>query len=274
VTSIAISRDGTKIVYDKVGSGPVVIMVGGALTSRSDFAEQRLAKLLGPKFTVVNYDRRGRGDSTDTPPYSPSLEVEDIEALVDELGGTVFLYGISSGAALALRAARALGKRITKLAVYEPAYDSSSDGLRATKEYNRLLREFLKSGRRGDAVALFMRFVGVQDGQIIGIRNSPMWPRLEAMAPTLAYDSAILGKDRSVPEKMAAKVKVITLVMCGQASPPFMQETAQALSRAIPNAQIRVLGGQSHDVKPEALVPVLTEFFMGTETTTTKENEQ
>jgi pimeloyl-ACP methyl ester carboxylesterase len=200
VTSI----DGTKIAYAKVGHGPLAIVVGGALSSRSGWTEPKLAQRLAPNFTVINYDRRGRGDSKDTPPYAPKREVEDIEALLNEFAGSGYLYGMSSGAALALYAASELGDKIRKLAIYDVPYDSSDDGRKATREYNKQLSILLSSGKRGDAVALFMKFVGTPDEQINGMRNSPMWRAMEALAPTLAYDSAVLGEDRSVPTEMAA----------------------------------------------------------------------
>lgn len=259
--STVTSRDGTKIAYDKIGHGPLIILIGGALSSRSGWTEPKLAQLLAPDFAVITYDRRGRGDSTDTAPYAPKREVEDIEALLNEFGGSGYLYGISSGAALALYAASELGDRIRKLAIYDTAYDSSDDARKATRDYNMQLSNLLASGQRGDAVVLFMKFVGVPEEQINGMRNSPMWPGLEALAPTLAYDSVVLGEDRSVPTELAAKVRASTLVMYGEANPPFMRDTAVALKKAVPNAQLRMLEGQTHDVKPEALAPVLKEFF-------------
>lgn len=185
-------------------SCPLAIVVGGALSSRSGWTEPKLAQRLAPNFTVINYDRRGRGDSKDTPPYAPKREVEDIEALLNEFAGSGYLYGMSSGAALALYAASELGDKIRKLAIYDVPYDSSDDGRKATREYNKQLSILLSSGKRGDAVALFMKFVGTPDEQINGMRNSPMWRAMEALAPTLAYDSAVLGEDRSVPTEMAA----------------------------------------------------------------------
>ncbi len=181
-TSAVTSRDGTKIAYDKVGHGPLIIIVGGALSSKSGWTEPKLAQLLAPNFTAINYDRRGRGDSTDTPPYTPKREVEDIEALLNEFGGSGHLYGMSSGAALALYAASELNYKIGKLAIYDTPYDSSDDGLKATKEYNKQLTYLLANGRQGDALVLFMKFVGTPDDQINGMRNSPMWPAMEALA--------------------------------------------------------------------------------------------
>ena len=255
------SRDGTKIAYDKVGRGPMVMIVGGALSLRRGWTEPKLAQLLASDFTAVTYDRRGRGDSTDTQPYTPEREIEDIEALLNEFGGSGYLYGISSGAALALYAASELNGKIGKLAIYDTPYDSSEDGRKATREYNKQLAYLLANDNRGDAVALFMKFVGTPIELINGMRNSPMWTAMETLAPTLAYDSAVLVDDRSVPIEMAAKVTASTLIIYGEKNPPFIRETAQALKKAIPNAQLRMLQSQTHDVQPEALVPVLKEFF-------------
>ncbi|HLO32817.1 MAG TPA: alpha/beta hydrolase [Anaerolineales bacterium] len=254
------SKDGTMIAYDKRGEGPAVILVDGALCYRSFGPMTHLAELLAPHFTVYNYDRRGRGDSGDTQPYTLESEIEDIEALIKEAGGSAFVYGISSGGALALEAAAKLGNKIKKLAVYEIPYSSEKGAEQAWKEYRKQLAEFVGEGRRGDAAALFMRSVGTPEDQIEGMRHAPVWGMFESVAPTLAYDAATLGEDRSVPVKRAAKVTVPTLVMNGSAI-PFMRETAIALAKAIPHAQHRTLEGQTHDVNLEVLAPVLVEFF-------------
>jgi pimeloyl-ACP methyl ester carboxylesterase len=195
--AVVTSRDGTKIAYDKVGHGLVVILVLGALNSRKSGAT--LAKLLASRFTVVSYDRRGHGDSTDTAPYAPQREIEDVAALIDEVGGPVYLYGHSSGAAIALQAAIKLGKRVRKLAIYEAPYSLGGDARKAAKEYYRLLKKLLKSGRNGDAVVLFIQSVGVSDKQIQALKRMPMWRGLESMAPTLAYESEVVGEGHSLP---------------------------------------------------------------------------
>jgi pimeloyl-ACP methyl ester carboxylesterase len=258
------SRDGTQIAYEKQGAGPAVILVDGALGYRSFSAMSQLAQLLAPHFTVYTYDRRGRGESGDSKPYAVEREVEDIDALVKAAGGSAFLYGISSGACLALEAAMKLGPRIGKLAMYEPSYDSEQAAQQPWKDYRKQLAELLAADRRGDAVALFMRFVGVPDDMIDGMRQAPMWPLFEAVAPTLAYDAADIGDDRSAPVTRAAGVTVPVLVLDGGANltiMPFMHATAAALAQAIPYAQQRTLEGQTHDVNVEALAPVLIEFF-------------
>jgi len=253
------SKDGTMIAYDRVGTGPVVILVLGALNSRKSGAS--LAKLLASRFTVISYDRRGRGGSTDTAPYAPQREVEDVAALIDEVGGPVYLYGHSSGAAIALQAAIKLRKQVRKLAIYEAPYALDYDARKAAREYNVLLKKLLKSGRNADAVALFLKFLGVSDKQIQAMRRLPMWRGLDAMAPTLAYDSDVLGEVHSLPTRLLSSITTPTLVMHGGAGAPSMRDAAQAISEAIPNARLRTLAGQTHGVRPKVIAPVLADFF-------------
>ena len=255
----ATSKDGTKVAYDKMGDGPLVILVLGALNSRKSGA--KLAGLLASRFTVISYDRRGRGETKDSAPYSPQREVEDLAALIDEVGGPACLYGHSSGAAIALEAASKLARRVRKLAIYEAPYALDADARKAAREYDRQLKKLLASGRNGDAVALFIKVVGVSDKQIQAMRKMPIWRGLEAMAPTLAHESDVLGRSHSLPIALLAGITTPTLVMHGGAGTPSMRDAAQALSRAIPNAQLRTLAGQTHGVRPGALAPVLAEFF-------------
>jgi pimeloyl-ACP methyl ester carboxylesterase len=257
--STVISKDGTRIAYEKVGHGQVVILVLGALNSRKSGA--RLAKLLASRFAVVSYDRRGRGDSTDTAPYSPQREVEDVAALIRAVGGPVCLYGHSSGAAVALEAAIKLRKQVRRLAIYEAPFAVHSDSRKAAKEYYGALRKLLGSGRNDDAVALFIRSVGVSDKQIRALRRMSMWRGLVRLAPTLAYDSEVLGAGHSLPAARLSRVTTPTLVMHGGAGAPPMRDAAQVISEAIPKAQLRSLAGQTHGVRPKILAPVLEEFF-------------
>lgn len=255
------SKDGTTIAYDRVGHGPAVILVAGAMCSRNFWSGPELAQLLAPTFTVYNYDRRGRDDSGDTQPYAVEREVEDIEALIDAAGGEACLDGHSSGASLALEATARLGNKVKRLAMYEAPYNDDPAAQGAFRGYRKDLAEALAAGRRGDAVALFMRLVGTPDDQIEGMRQSPAWPVFEAIAPTLAYDAACMGESAAVPVDLAARVTVSTLVMSGGASPLFMHETAQTLGNTIPHAQVRSLEGQTHAVASDVLAPVLVEFF-------------
>jgi pimeloyl-ACP methyl ester carboxylesterase len=253
------SKDGTQIAYDSTGRGPVVILVLGALNSRK--SGTKLAKLLASRFTVVSFDRRGRGDSTDTAPYSPPREVEDIAALIDAAGEPAYLYGHSSGAALALEAALKLGRKVRKIAIYEVPYTLDAKGRRAASEYYARLKKLLASGRRGDAVASFIRSVGVSAKQLQALKRLPMWPGLVKLAPTLAYDSEVLGKGHALPAARLARISVPTLVMHGGSGGEFMRDAAQAISKVIPRARLRTLAGQTHGVSPKVLAPVLKEFF-------------
>jgi pimeloyl-ACP methyl ester carboxylesterase len=259
---VVTSRDGTRITYDKWGKGPAVIVVSGALSERSGNAE--LAQLLAAHLTVYSYDRRGRGDSADTKPYSVKREIEDIEALIDSAGGSAYVNGKSSGASLALQATSALGDKVKKLALYEPPYSEAEGAAKEWREFTAKLDELLAAGRRAYAITLFMSFVGAPEEVVAKMKASPAWPGMLAMAPTLAYDNAVVGEDRSVPVGIAAKVKAITLVMDGSASAgpmPFMRPTADKLAKVIPGAQRRVVEGQAHDVSPKVLAPILLKFF-------------
>lgn len=254
------SKDGTQIAYDKRGAGQAVILVDGALCYRTFGPMPRLSELLSPHFTVYNYDRRGRGDSGDTQPYALEREIEDLEALIDEAGGSAFVFGTSSGACLALETASKLGNKIKKLALYEAPYNAEPATRQAWKQYRQELKKLLLENRRGDAAALFMQSVGTPAEQIEGMRQAPVWPVFEAVAPTLAYDAAALGDDRSVPAQRAAKVTSPTLIMNGTVI-PFMVVGAKEIANAIPGAEHRTLEGEGHDVNLEVLAPVLIEFF-------------
>jgi pimeloyl-ACP methyl ester carboxylesterase len=256
------SADGTTIAFDQLGKGPPLILVGGALEYRAmDSATAQLAPLVAQHFTVLHYDRRGRGGSTDTPPYAVEREIEDIDALIAEAGGSAFVFGISSGAALALEAAIKLGDKVRKLAMYEAPYNDEEAARLAWKTYREQLANALAEGLRGDALALFMLLTGMPPDHLDAVRQHPLWPRWEAAAATLAYDAVVMGEDASVPTEKAADVVVPALVMEGGASYPFMHVTALALVKAMPQAQHRTLPGQTHEVEVAVLAPVLVEFF-------------
>lgn len=256
------SKDGTKIAYEKSGTGPALIVVGGALSARAGAAD--LAQLLAPHFMVYSYDRRGRGDSTDAKPYSVAREVEDLTALVDAAGSSVYLYGKSSGAALALHAAASLGGKVKKLALYEAPYSEADGAAKEWRELTTKIDRLLAANQRDEAIATFMKFVGAPDEAVAKMKSSPAWRSMVAMAPTLAYDNALLGDDRSVPTAVAARIKAPTLVMDGGASlktMPFMRPTADTIAKSIPGATRRTIEGQAHDIDAKSLAPVLVEFF-------------
>jgi pimeloyl-ACP methyl ester carboxylesterase len=256
------SKDGTRIAYEKSGKGPALLLVTGALSNRAGNAE--LVQLLAPHFTVFSYDRRGRGDSTDTQPYAVKREIEDLEALIDAAGGSAYVYGKSSGAALAVQTAASIGNKVKKLAIYEAPYSDAEGAAKDWKAFRVKLDALLAAGRRDDAVTEFLKFVGAPEEALAKMKASPAWAGMVAMAPTLAYDNAILGDDRSVPVNVAAKVRAPTLVIDGGASmgpAPFMRATADKLGKTIPGAQRHTIEGQAHDVSAKALVPVLVRFF-------------
>ena len=263
------SADGTSIAFTKAGQGPPLILVDGALCSRSFGPMPKLAGQLTPHFTVYTYDRRGRGASGDTPPYAVGLEVDDLEALVEsagagEAGETVFVHGTSSGAALALEAAKRI-PAIGKLAVYEPPFVVDSTRPPMPADYLPRLSQLIASERRSDAVKMFMRFVGTPAIFTAVMPLTPVWPKLKAVAPTLPYDITIIeDHQRGKPFTPAewAGVKIPTLVAAGGKSPAWMTNGTRALADALPDARYQTLPGQNHMVKPQAIAPVLAEFFL------------
>jgi pimeloyl-ACP methyl ester carboxylesterase len=256
---VVTSADGTVIAYEHTGSGPALVLVDGALCYRGAGPMDPLAAALRDRFTVYTYDRRGRGESSDTAPYAVAREVEDLRALIARAGGEAYVYAISSGAALALATAAA-GSGITGLALYEPPFMAETEDGTRMREYTEGLNKLLDAGRAGDAVALFMTYVGMREGAVAGMRAQPGWAALEAIAPTLAYDDRVLGDSR-VPRALAATIAVPALVLAGGASPQGLQRAAKATADAIPTAGHRTLDGQTHNVSADAVAPVLAEFF-------------
>ncbi|HEY3023041.1 MAG TPA: alpha/beta hydrolase [Actinomycetota bacterium] len=256
------SKDDTPIAFDRVGRGPSVILVGGALSDRS--AGAPIAGLLSQRFTVITFDRRGRGDSGDAATYAVEREVEDLGALVAEADGAASVFGHSSGAVLALEGA-VRGLPITKLALYEPPFIVDDSRPLLPEDYERRLTELISSGRRGDAVELFMTAaVGVPPEMVAQMRNSPMWPAMEALAHTLPYDGAIMGDTMNgnpASMKRWASVTVSTLAMDGGASPEWARNAVRALVEVLPDAQHLTLEGQTHAADPEVVAPALERFF-------------
>lgn len=253
------SKDGTSIAFERFGEGPPVIIVDGALCDRT--ANRSAAEELAKDFMVINYDRRGRGDSGDTAPYAPEREVDDLGALITEAGGTASVYGHSSGAALALRAA-AGGLPIIRLILHEPPYgDDSEEWKRSAREEAESIRALLAEGRREDAVRSFLGTTGMPEEMVDQMSSDA---GTVAMAPTMAYDHAILeygSKGGTLPEHLVRLAVMPTLVIHGTASPPFVHDTATRIASLLPNGKQAVLEGQDHFVPPDALAPVLVEFL-------------
>ncbi len=260
-----ISKDGTRIAYDRHGSGPALILVAGALSQRKFKKFGQLAELLAARFTVINYDRRGRGDSGDTAPFSLEREIEDVEALIDAAGGSASLWGWSSGGALALRAAAA-GIGVERVAVYEPPFMVDPDEHTPPADYGERLAELLAADDRAGAVRLFMRgAVGVPAPFVALMRLMPMWKDLRAVSHTLPYDLAAMGVHnllgRPLDPAEWADVTVPVLVAYGSKSPANLQKGSEGIADVLASAELRVLSKQTHNVSMKVLAPVLAEFL-------------
>jgi pimeloyl-ACP methyl ester carboxylesterase len=263
------SKDGTRIAFDRCGKGPALILVAGAGETR--VAQAGLAAALAPDFTVFAYDRRGRGDSADTPPFAVEREIDDLNTLIDEVGGSAFVFGHSSGAALALEAARLLPGKIRKMALYEAPFIVDDSRPPTPPEFLSRLNGLVADGRNEDAVELWNRNNGLPDEMIARMRQSPWWPALVAAAQSLPYDATIMGDTMSgspLPLRKWADVRVPTLVMDGtlflghEESHAWMRHGADEIARVLPNARRRTLEGQDHNPADSVLAPVLSEFFL------------
>ena len=252
------SKDGTSIAYERSGSGPAVVLMGGGLDDGTENAP--LAQELAEHFTVYNYARRGRGDSGDTQPYAVLREIEDIQAIIAEAGGSAHVYGVSSGGALTFHAAAA-GAAIDKIAVYEVPYGWPPP------DFIQTVETMVAEGRRGDAIELFMRSAGSSEDDIAGAKSTPFWPALEGMAHTLAYDAACMGDGRP-----PAGITQPTLVVTGGTSvdsregmsglpSDIFERAADAMVATVPHARREILPGQGHVVDPKAIGPLLKHFF-------------
>jgi pimeloyl-ACP methyl ester carboxylesterase len=249
------SADGTTIAFERAGAGPALILVDAAGHYRDFSSFGTLTGLLAPDFSVYNYDRRGRGRSTDTLPYAIEREVDDLAALIAEAGGSAFLYGVSSGALLALQAA-ASGLAIPKLALFEPPIGSDEDAS-ADADFTRELADLVAAGRRGDAVERFHLGIGVPP-EVVAQMATQTRSALEAVAHTLVYDCVISD---ATSLELVRSVTAPTLVIDSEGSTGDLTGWAAAIIEALPNGTHRSLTGEWHGVPDEDLAPVLTEFF-------------
>jgi pimeloyl-ACP methyl ester carboxylesterase len=257
-TRTTTSADGTTLAFELDGDGPPIIFVGGAFNTRSTTAP--LAAALRDRFSTLNFDRRGRGDSGDTPPYAVEREIDDLDAMIQAAGGSAAVFGYSSGATLALKAA-ARGSAITKLVVYDAPFAVDESHPRLPAGFADELVRLIEAGRRGDAVELYQRVaVGIPEDVVVRMRQAPFRPGLEAIAHTLSYDARVVG-DLTLPSDLIRSITAPTLVIDGEASPPVMRTAAEALVRTLPDARRCTLAGEGHDLSPDALRPVLVEFL-------------
>jgi pimeloyl-ACP methyl ester carboxylesterase len=261
----AISADGTRIAFERRGDGPPVILVGGAGNSRHfpDIAALPMAELLAAHCMAVAFDRRGRGDSTDTPPYMVEREIEDIAALTEAVGGRpACFFGHSSGAALVLQAAAA-GLPVTAVAVYEPPYALDAQAIAEGREYAGELEALLDAGQLEDAAVSYLAMTGMPEEMIEGFRQMPTWPDMVRMAPTLAYDIKVVqaGGGDYVPATDIAKIAAPLLAMAGGESEGWMKQVARQIAAAAPHGEYRELAGKDHMIDAADLAPVLIDFF-------------
>ncbi|WP_166353679.1 alpha/beta fold hydrolase [Phytoactinopolyspora limicola] len=258
-TTTVTSADGTQIAYYRSGTGPPLIVVDGALCSYGFGPAAELVDVLSPHFTVYAYDRRGRGASGDKQPFHVDREIEDLDALIAVAGGTAFVYGISSGAALVLHAA-ARGSAVIKMVLFEPPFTAEFGDPAEVNNEHAILDEMLAAGQHGAAVERFLSYM-MPPEVITGMRESPVWSTLESAAPTIAYDNASMG-DGTIPRGTARMVDTPTLVVAGDESPAELRHVAKALADALPAGRYREVGGLSHTSAPQPLAPVLREFLI------------
>jgi pimeloyl-ACP methyl ester carboxylesterase len=261
-----LSPDGTRIAYTRQGRGPALVIVDGALCHRTFGPSEGLARLLADRFTVYTYDRRGRGESGDTPPFAVERELEDLEAIVNEAGGSVALYGVSSGAAVILETAGRL-PATTGVILFEPPFVTERREP-ATADMWPDLEAAIAAGDRSRAVKIFLRGVGVPGFGLAIMRLLPVWRRLVAVAHTLPYDGAFVKEYQrgdALPRGRWSGVTMPTLVLTGSKSPSWIQNATKSLAGILPNATHRVLAGQTHMVKPDVHAPVVTDFLSANE---------
>ncbi|HMJ12608.1 MAG TPA: alpha/beta hydrolase [Polyangiaceae bacterium] len=256
-SSDVISKDGTRITFDRIGIGLPIVLVSGLLCDRTKAHD--LAEQLSKQFTVISYDRRGRGDSTDTSPYSVERELEDLAALIADVGGAALVYGHSSGAGLALHAA-ASGLSITRLVLHEPPYSlDDEESKQSARELAEQVRAALAAERRGDAIELFFAATGMSAEMASEMSSDPA---LRKMAPTMSYDFEVMGESRggTIPKELVRAIRVPTLVLAGGASPEFFRDIASQVAELLPNGTLSVLEDQDHAAPAEVVAPVVARF--------------
>lgn len=256
------SRDGTRIAYDRQGSGPAVILIDGAWCGRNMGPMPKLAPLLVPHFTVYNYDRRSRGDSGLSTDYSPDREYEDLAALIEVAGGSASLYGTSSGAALALFAT-ARGLPVDRLAIFEPPFTDVPGGKPMPQGYQAEVERLVAEDKRAALIKFFMvKMIGMPAIMMPMMRLNPGWKAMLHNAPSLPHDTAVM-EGYGFPTEAARSIRVPTIVMSGDKTFKQLREPVRLARETIPGARFASLPGQSHDAAAELVAPVLIEFFSG-----------
>lgn len=250
------SADGTVIACDRTGDGPPLVVSVGAFCTRHTFAPPAD---LARRFTVVTYDRRGRGDSGDTEPYAPEREYEDLAAVAAAAGSEPpFVFGHSSGAAIALRAAAA-GLPVAGIVAYEAPF-LNEDTPRPSVDPGERIRELVSSGRRREAVVFWMsEIVRLPDEMLAQLDGAPWVAALEPLVPTLPYELAVTAG--GVPASELGAISAPVLILGGKNSPGWFQRSVAEQAAATPGAQLTMLDGFDHNAPPEVIAPILIDFF-------------
>lgn len=257
-----LSKDKTPIAYEVVGEGPLLIIVSGALNTHNFGVPSEMTPYLQESFTVLTYDRRGRGESSNTPPYAIEKEIEDLEGLIDANGGKAYLYGHSAGAALALFASEKFPEKIDKVVVYEPPMPDNWLMRLAT---NFMIKQMSKQVSRGEnlkVVNTFMRFVGMDDQLIADTLAGEHGQTVIDMAETITYEAKIQDASKDFIQEKAQKISQPTLLISGTKSFKSAPKIMADYASVIPNAQTCVLDGQTHTVEPQVIAPILKEFLL------------
>ena len=263
-TEFATSADGTRIAFERTGAGPVIVLVDGAMCYREFGPARDVAKTLTDRYSVIVYDRRGRGESGNTEPYAPEREFEDLGAVIQAAGGDAFVMGQSSGAGIAYRAA-ASGVPMRKLIGYEAPWvglNPNKDG--SPRDYIGELDGFIAKGENGKAVDYFMVKM-VKGPWFLPLMMRTMrkvWGQLQTVAPTLRYDARVMGVTFTAPADELARIDIPTLVLCGSKAAAEMTRAQDEIAATIPGARRETLAGQTHNVAPSALLPHFREFFV------------
>ena len=266
-TRFVTSSDGTRIAYEVHGSGPAVVLVDGALCQRSTGPARPLATRLATSFAVHAYDRRGRGESgPGETAYDVEREIEDLAAVIDSAGGHAHVFGSSSGAVLALAAARR-GLPIDRIALYEAPFIVDDTHTPNDPHLPARLRALVDDGRRGDAVKLFLRTVGAPGPMIALMPLLPVWKKLTGVAHTLPHDLTIVidhQQGRPIPPGLYDAVSAPTLVIAGGKSPEYLRNAQADVADAVPHGRLETLPGQTHLIKAKVTAPVVAAHLLAT----------
>ena len=266
-TRFATSADGTRIAYQVDGTGSPLVLVDGGLAYREQGLSPGLRKILQNRFAIYSYDRRGRGESgPGATPHSVEREVEDLVAVIATSGGHADVFAHSAGAALALEAARS-GAPVLRMVLYEAPFILDSSHPADDPAFAHNLQELIDDGRRGEAVASFLRLMEVPAPIRLLVRVLPLWRKLTAVAHTLPYEFALLAPFRQqapLPPGYYDSVAAETLMVSGDKSYRYMRNAQPLIAAALPHGRVETLPGQSHDVKPKAIAPLIAAQLLST----------